>query len=208
MLKEKTGKRVELIVVLMAVFLFVLSGILLVVLSTKIFSISAGEGRARDVDLMNKLYIYGCSVITKHEDKRAEHHYITDAKCPFEIEFLEDVSYNDGTFNYYVSKVNEIRYGNRKEFTYKINGILLSIEATDAEYYRYVSYKNNTILYLSTMKPFTDNANEIRKNLGYEYSFHVHFEYVIAPVLVFVTAILLIAFPTIDYRIKLKGRKK
>ena len=189
---------------LLAVLFIIASGIAFYLLFDKMAIISTGKGKASEVDLMNELYKYECSLEEINEENVLIKHYVSDEKCPFEIEFLEHVSY-DSTFNYYVNKVNDNGNGNKEVNTYSINGSMVSIESTGVKYYKHASYKNNTILYLSTIKSFSDNAKSIRNNLGFKYDLNINFEYFLIPVVLFVVGIILVIIPT--GRKKAKGRK-
>ena len=192
---------------LIAVLLIIVSGIVFFLSSNKMVTISASDWNVSYQDLIDELYKYNCSIVEKNDESNIVRHYATNDSCAFEMDYLENIFYNDGHFEYYLDKVNDNGNGNKTEYTYSINGSLVSKESTGLEKYKYVSYKKNTILYLSTMKSFKDNANLIRSDLGYKYSMNIHWQYVIIPVLLFIAGIVFIVFPT-NKRKKIKGRKK
>ena len=119
---------------------------------------------------------------------------------------MDNVSYNDTYFNYYLDKVNDNGNGNKDYFTYKINGKLMSEESTGVTYYKFMSYNNGKILYLSTLKSLKDNANEIINSIGFKYRLTINFEYIIIPVLLYVIGIIFLVSSTKNKKTK-KGRK-
>lgn len=196
------GKSIKIII---GVILIIFSSIFSYLFFYKISNISAGNWTGNEVDLMNRLYKYNCSINFQEENSKVRH-YITDERCPFEIEYLENVSYNDTYFNYYLSKVNDNGNGNKNDFTYRIDGDLISKESTGVMYYKFVSYNKGKLLYLSTVKSFTDNANEIINSLGFKYRLVINFEYIIIPVLSYAIGIIFLVLSTKNKK-KKKGRK-
>ena len=198
----KKGKSIKIII---GVILIVFSSIFSYLFFNKMVNMSAGNWTGNEVDLMNKLYKYNCSIDFQEENGKVRH-FITNEKCPFEIEYLDNVSYNDTYFNYYLDKVNDNGNGNKDYFTYKINGKLMSEESTGVTYYKFMSYNNGKILYLSTLKSLKDNANEIINSIGFKYRLTINFEYIIIPVLLYVIGIIFLVSSTKNKKTK-KGRK-
>ena len=189
--------------ILIGIIFIVVSIVLGIIMVNETYSMPAGYGKDSLVDLMNELYKYDCSLIEREDDSSIRH-YVSNERCPFEIEFLEKVSYNDGHFNYYLDKVNDNGNGSKEDFNFYYNGTLMSKESLGVEYYKVVTYKDKTILYLTTPKILSNNAKEIVKNIGYRYGLSV--KYIIIPILLFIVGVLLIVF--MPKRKKMKKKEK
>ena len=77
----KNGKKIKVII---GVLIIIFSSIITHLSFYKIVNISAGDWTGNEVDLMNSLHKYKCSVDYSKDENNKTRHFITDEKCDIE----------------------------------------------------------------------------------------------------------------------------